>query len=441
MKLDFELSNNTKILLGILAVALIAALATQWGPSFYKLVSNPKMKTKRETLKTSQDLVNASNILKANEARLYQKTGLADEGENTTIFDGNYPASVVRKKVDGIVKRAGIGENYQINYEAVPGKKSERISIHARRNLVIFSYQEKLNAEIESLKDELEAQVQAQELADMEIDPEDEAEALDMFMDAWLGEADVEAESPKDNDEADDKQNQDEKGEKIEEVNEENHENPSKTEDDQLENSESSDESDNSQTDFDDSPDDSNEWGFVSLPDSIPISIRIELIELILPMTDQHLVGAERTLFEKHLFKTEARSRSGFFGIGASKPTTEISFRPNSDILAKFTNLIDTYGEELDKQQLRVDLLKYMDTVQFQIEELTQKLQVAPVVYTPESYTVKMKFKAEIDKLVNLNKIIETTSKWLMVRDLQISVDHKENKINVDVLMIARVYQ
>ena len=510
MKLDFELTNQTKILIGILVVALIAALATQWGPSFYKIVSNPKMKTKRETLKTSEDLVTASKILKTNEAGLYQKTGIAGEGETTTMFEGNYPASVVRKKVAEIVKRAGIPNNYQINYEVVPGKKSERISQQARRNLVVFSYQEKLNAEkdtlIAAIEAELQEQAQEQEQAEIDIDVDADADAMDMFMDAWLGEADVEPENSKETEKSDDKTYKEEKEEKtndkeegtpekpsdvesdkdetpepsdiesnkdetpeppdvendkdetpepsdvesdkdetpepsdVESDKDENPE-PSNVENDKDENPEPSEESGNNHIDADNAVDDTIEWKFVSLPDSIPISIRIELIELILPLIDQHLVGAEKTLFENHFFKTETRATAGFFGLGARKPTTEINFRPNSDILAKFTNLIDTYGEELDKQQLRVDFLKYMDMVQSQIEELIQKLQVAPVAYTPESYTVKMKFKSEIDKLVNLNKIIETTSKWLMVRDLQISVDHKENKINVDVLMIARVYQ
>lgn len=443
MKLDFELTNQTKILLGILLVALIAALATQWGPSFYKIVSNPKMKTKRETLKTSEDLVTASKILKTNEAGLYHKTGIADEGETTTMFDGNYPASVVRKKVAEIVKRAGIPNNYQINYEVVPGKKSERISQQARRNLVVFSYQEKLNAEKDALNAVIEAELQAQEQEQeqIEIDTDADADAMDMFMDAWLGEADVESENSKETEKSDDKTDKEEKEEETDDKNEAAPEKTADVESDKDENPEPSEEAGNNHIDADNAVDDTIEWKFVSLPDSIPISIKIELIELILPLIDQHLVGAEKTLFENHFFKTETRATAGFFGLGARKPTTEINFRPNSDILAKFTNLIDTYGEELDKQQLRVDFLKYMDTVQSQIEELIQKLQVAPISYTPESYTVKMKFKSEIDKLVNLNKIIETTSKWLMVRDLQISVDHKENKINVDVLMIARVYQ
>ena len=440
MKLDFELTTQTKLLLGFLVVALIAAIVTQWGPGFYKIVSNPAMKTKRETLKTSKDLVDASKILKPIEAGLYQKTGLAGEGETATIFDGNYPASVVRKKVDGIVKRAGIPANYQINYEVVPGKKSERISTHARRNLAVFAYQQKLIAEKDALNAEIaafEAELQAQSDGDME------AEAMDMFLDAWLDEADVDTEKSKETEKSEDKvyDEKEETTERTDEQKQETPEKPSDVENDKEETPKPSEESDENQVAPEISVDDTMEWEFAALPDSIPISIRIELIELIIPMIEQHLVGAEKKLFENHYFKTQARASFGFFGIGAKKPTNEISFRPNSQVLAKLTNLIETYGEELDKQQLRIDFLAYIDRIQSQIDELTLKLQLAPTVYTPESYTVKMKFKAEIDKLVNLNKIIETTSKWLMVRDLQISVDHKENKINVDVLMIARVYQ
>ena len=410
------------------------------------------METKRETLKTSKDLVDASKILKPNETGLYRKTGLTGEDKTTTIFDGNYPASVVRKKIDGIVKEAGIPQAYQINYEAVPDKKSERISPQARRNLAMFAYQEKLIAEKNALNAELEAESQPQPEVDIE------ADAMDMFLDAWLDEADAESDNQKEKSEnnvyngeegttEEQKQETPEKSadtengkEESSEPSEESEEKPADTENDKEESSESSEESENNQTDTDDT-DDTIEWEFASLPDSIPNSIRIELIELIIPMVEQHLIGAEKTLFENHYFKTQTKATSGFFGIGAKESANEISFRPNSQVLAKLTNLVDTYGEELNKQKIRIDFLEYMDRIQSQIDELTLKLQLAPTVYTPESYIVKMKFKAEIDKLVNLNKIIETTSKWLMVRDLQTSVDRKDNKINVDVLMIARVYQ
>ena len=463
MKLDFELTNQTKILLGILSVALIAAIATQWGPGFYKIVSNSDMETKRETLKTSKDLVDASKILQPIETGLYQKTGLADEGKTTTIFEGSYHASVVRRKIDAIVKKAGIPQNYQINMEPVPGRQSERISPQARRNLVVFAYQQKLeaekdalNAEIAAFEAELQAQSdQAQPDGDMEVN------TMDMFLDAWLDEADVESEEQEDkeseeqedkeseeqedkeSEEQEDKEKTEDKDESTEKTDDPNQEKPEKLSDDENDKEETPDtyeESDKNQTDAETSAD-KIDWEFAALPDAMPISIRFELIDLIIPMIEQHLVGAEKTLFENHYFKTQTRATSGFFGIGAKEPTNEISFRPNSEVLAKLTNLIDTHGEALNKQQLRRDFLEYMDKIQSQIDELSRKLQLAPTVYVPESYTVKMKFKAEIDKLVNLNKIIETTSKWLMVRDLQISTDNKENKINVDVLMIARVYQ
>lgn len=450
MKLDFELTNQTKLLLGILAVALIAAIVTQWGPGFYKIVSNPAMKTKRETLKTSKDLVDASKILKPVEAGLYQKTGLADEGKTDTIFDGNYPASVVRKKIDGIVKRAGIPANYQINYEVVPGKKSERISTHARRNLAVFAYQEKLEAEKDTLNAEIAAiEAELQEKDEVDLSEVDfEAEAMDMFLDAWLDEASVEAEEQEEKSEDKVQMEKEETADTSQEKKQEAAEKPSGSDIDKEETPEkTTDVKDDSEDTLESSeePDasaaDTIEWEFASLPVTIPISIRLELIDLILPMIEQHLVGAEKKLFENHYFKTQTRASSGFFGIGAKESMNEIGFSPNSQVLAKLTNLIETYGETLDIQQLRIDFLEYMDRIQSQIDELAQKLQLAPTVYTPESYTVKMKFKAEIDKLVNLNKIIETTNKWLMVRDLQLSVDHKENKINVDIIMIARVYQ
>ena len=230
MKLDLELTNQTKLLLGILVVALIAAIVTQLGPGFYKIVSNPGMKTKRETLKTSQDLVTASQILQPVEAGLYQKTGLADEGKTTTIFDENYPASVVRKKIDGIVKRAGIPQNYQINYEVVPGKKSERISPQAKRNLVVFAYQEKLKDERDALNAEIaafEAELQAQEQAEVDM----EVDAMDMFLDAWLDETDVEPDKQNEGEKSDDKAYDEEEEETTEKTGDHKEEIPEKLSD------------------------------------------------------------------------------------------------------------------------------------------------------------------------------------------------------------------
>lgn len=415
MKLDLQLTTQTKLLIGVLAAVLVIAVATQWGPGLYARISNRDMETKRQTLQTSKDLVSASKILKPIEASLYQKTGLAESGKNTTIFDESYPQTVIRERIDSIVKKAGIPQNYQLNMEPVPGKKLERISPRARRNLVVFLYQKNLEAEKETLKAEIEAEVQAEAEAEAELDIE--AESMDMLMNAWLDEPEEDEEKPE-KDEAESEKPADAEIEKGSELPKPEKSNKNQT----------------------DSENETTEWKFTSLPDAIPKSVRIELIDLVMPMTEQYLVGAENTLFENEFFTTQTKATSGFLGFGAKKAMDEISFHPNSQILAQFTALLDYYDQELNKNNLTIELLEYLEQVQTQITELSKQLKLAPASYSPESYTVKMKFKAEIEKLVNLNRIIETTTKWLMVRDLQISTDNKGNKINVDVLMIARVF-
>ena len=65
-----------------------------------------------------------------------------------------------------------------------------------------------------------------------------------------------------------------------------------------------------------------------------------------------------------------------------------------------------------------------------------------------------MKFKTDLEKLVNLNHLIETGAKWLTVRDLRISADKQTGgrpvvrgrnseggtNLNVDMLLIARIF-
>ncbi len=450
MEFNLQLTTQTKILIGVLVVVLIAAVATQWGPGLYGLISNPDMKDKQQTLQTSKDLVEASKILKPIEVDLYQKTGLAEKDKTTTVFDESYPQTVIREKIHAIVKEAGIPQNYQLDMDLVPGKKSESISAKARRNLVVYLYQKKLETERDDLNAEIEAELQAQ--TEAEIEAEDAS--LDMLMEAWLDETDEDTETPKESEKLDEDQeeeksdeDQEEKSDKdrVEEKSDKDQidiENPLKTTGEaDVKIPQKPQESDKNQTDSENPMDTESQWEFASLPETIPSSIRIELIGLIISMAEQHLVGAENILFKNQFYETQTEASPGFFGIGAKKPTTEIDFRPNSQILTKFTELLEFYQEEPDKEKLTTELLGYLERIESQISELSEKLQMAPASYSPESYTVKMKFKAEIDKLVNLNRLIETTTKWLMVRDLQISADNKENKINVDILMIARVYQ
>ena len=270
---------------------------------------------------------------------------------------------------------------------------------------------------------------------------------MDMLMDAWLNETEVDVETPEESEKSDEDQGTEKPDESpIDEKPDKDHQVAEEPDADVLkptvkEDVKTPQEAYKNQTDSENPMDTEPQWEFASLPASIPSSMQVELIELIVSMTEQYLVGAEIKLFENQFNKTQTEATPGFFGIGAKKPMTEIYFRPNSQILAKFTELINYYEEELDKEKLTADLLEYLDRIESQITELSRRLQMAPASYSPESYTVKMKFKAEIDKLVNLNRLIETRTKWLMVRDLQISADNKDNKINVDILMIARVYQ
>ena len=417
MDLNLQLTNRTKLLIGILGVVLIVVIATQWGPEMHKLVFNRELESKQMNLQSTQDLVMAYELFKPIQTRLYQKVGLADSNEGTNIFTGDFPDTIVREKINGIIKEAGIPRNYQLNIEPVPGKKSEPITTQAKRNLIVLLYQNTLESERDLLTSGIEA--------DMQDETYTEEDTMDMLMNAWLGaDALKEAEESEHTDEAD--------HDVQDNVEQEEKEDP--------ENTNTTDAADKEQTGSDPQKDDTSKWKFASLPESIPSSMRIKLIELLLTKVEQHLVGANTELFESEYYKTETVATSGLFGIGVKKPTVTYNFRPHSDILIKLTNLIDTDAVELNRDHLTSDLLVYLEQIRSQISDLTQKLRLAPTSYSPESYTIKIKFKAELDKFVKLNRLIETKTKWLMVRDLQVSAD-KDNKINVDVLMIARVYQ
>ncbi len=427
MKLDLQLTTQSKLLLGVLLLVLIIAVVTQLGPGIYGMIANPDIKTKQMELQKSKDLVYASKILKPIESDLYQKTGIADGGKTTSIFEENFPETVIREKINGIIKQAGIPQNYQMNMEPVPGRRSEKISPQARRNLVVFLYQRHLESERDAIKTEIESAQQDTQALD---ESEYEDESMGMLLNAWLEEEDEGEEKEVDKEKPDENRDESEEPSNDEDKKDADKDNEVATED-----------ADENKTDEEDKEMEPEEWKYVSLPESIPGSIRIELIDLILSISEQHLVGAEKVLFANEFFKTQTAASSGFLGIGAKEATTAYNFQRDSKILAKFTNLLDNHSEVLNKKNLTSDLQDYFSMIQKQVSELTDKLELAQTSYTPESFTIKIKFTTEIDKLINLNRLIETKSKWLMVRDLQISADNKDNKILVEVLLIARVYQ
>ena len=127
------------------------------------------------------------------------------------------------------MKKAGIPQNYQLNLEQVPGKKSEKISTQARRNLVVYLYQKKLETERDILKDEIEAEFQAE----FEEEAGVEETSMDMLMAAWLDETDEDdAETPK---ESEKPQKNKDGSEELSDEEQDNSEKPSDEEQDDSE--------------------------------------------------------------------------------------------------------------------------------------------------------------------------------------------------------------
>ena len=132
MELNLELTPRSKILLGILGCLLLVVVILQGAPIFYRLFSNQGTKAKQEQLSKSEDLVHAAAVLKPVEFEIYKATGLAlaaNPQVNTrtqgaaTLFDTEPPETVIRTRIDALVRRAGIQQNYQLLTKPVTANK------------------------------------------------------------------------------------------------------------------------------------------------------------------------------------------------------------------------------------------------------------------------------------------------------------------------------
>ena len=113
---------------------------------------------------------------------------------------------------------------------------------------------------------------------------------------------------------------------------------------------------------------------FASLPEVIPLTLRIELLQLIQSNLKQQLAGAlesTRGFLETQIAVETDEAKGGFLGIGGKKQTTAIKFKHNSVLLSKFETLINRYetdyAEDTEKtldydQQLRA-LTQYVDQI------------------------------------------------------------------------------
>ena len=429
MELDFQLTPRTKILLGILGAVLLILIAIQGVPAFYRLFANQSAKVKREQLLNTENLVHAAEVLKPIESEIYEETGLAstedqqaqnDNQEAVTLFDTQLPETVIRSRVDALVKRAGIQQNYQLLTKPGSGKQTQKLTMQNRERLVLYLYLKHIEAEERELT----------EIAEQEA----EAETYDMLMDAWLSDA----ESDTDLDEKVDAPDEMSPGaelstEALEPIDETPASNPM---------------------------DATGPWKFISLPETIPLTVRVKLAASIKSLVMQQLRGAtdfRQGFFEAQVHKVKTPATPGIFGIGAKPATVEVQLRRNSVLLDILMHAPDEYAEEpSDTGEFQSALVRYIEGIQEQRSTLLAQLALAPSTYETQLYTVEMKFKTDLEKLVNLNHLIETNAKWLTVRDLRISADKQGSRaeaqrgrgrgednatnLNVDILLLAQIF-
>ncbi len=345
------------------------------------------------------------------------------------IFEGEQAQAVISRRISDLARKAGLRPNYQLNIRPMPGAKSENLPPQTKKNLVYYLYLGELANELQRLELQQSAVVEKEEERHIET----EEAAMEAMFDAWWGKDDA----------------QDESQEGVVEIKSE----ALPIDDNTVEEPES---------DIDSAPaldkpsppksvnQEANRQ-FVSLPAVIPLTLRIELLQFLQSNLKQQLAGSvdfRRGFLAAQIAAETNEARGGFLGIGSTKQTTSIKFKPNSVLLSKFEKLIDRYetdyGEDTEKaldydQQLRA-LTEYVDKILEQEDQLHTWLVGIPSTHQPEMYIVDMRFSNRIERVVRLIYAIESSSKWLRVRDLQITIaDKKETTISTNLSMIARV--
>ncbi len=415
MEFNFEMTGQARLLLGILVVVLLVVFVIQGGSTFYGLLATQDINAKKATLANAENLIHIAKILSPIESELYKDTGLGPVSDNpdaVTIFFQEHPETIIRQRVDELIKRAGINQNYQLRTKLAPGKKTIQLGAPERQRLVLYLYVKHLESELKQLE-ELEV----------------EENPFSELMDAWFGEG----EPPK-NQKTEGTDDSKKIAEKID------GETPVTV---------------------------SQHAQFARLPEAIPLSIRIELVNFIHSMISQELLGAadfRRGFLESQIHEKKSTPRPGFFGIGAKPATVEIQFRPDSELLDVLTTALQAHTGLMADAKASGDIIlaivNYASQIQEQQTALLTRLNLAPPTYQFDTYVVEMKFRTAMEKLVNLNHLIETRMKWLSIKDLRITVDKQENlrsnqrrggsqgrsagknetMLSVNVVMIAKIF-
>ena len=339
------------------------------------------------------------------------------------IFEGEQAQAVISRRISDLARRAGLRPNYQLNIRPMPGTKSEKLSPQTKKNLVYHLYLGELANELQQLQSQQNAIEEAAEKRQIET----EEAAMEVMFDAWWGKDDVE----------ENKENIVETKSKTQSTQElEADANTAPTQDTQP-TSKPLQQAGNRQ--------------FVLLPEVIPLGVRIELLQFIQSNLKQQLGGAtelRRGFLADQIAVEIDEASGGFLGIGSQKQTTAVKFSRNSTLLSKFETLINRYEtDHADDTSASVDydqqiraLTEYVDEILEQEDKLHSWLTTVPSTYQPEAYIVDMRFSNNLERIVRLIYAIESSSKWLQVRDLQITIaDKKETTVSANLSMIARV--
>ena len=400
-----------------------------------------------------------------------------------SIFAGEEPQVVIAKRIDGFTKKAGLKPNYQLNIKRAPGKKSETIPTQARQNLVLHLYLDELDAELEEL------QKQQEEAERKQAEAEDEA--LNAVYDAWWDDdemadtednpdkVDDDSEPPKTeksepSDEQVDKDASDPEGDKKSEPAPEK----SKPSNEQVDEDASDPEGDKKskpapekakkaippqkEAPADVTPtaapeSDDTKRQFAPLPKTIPVPLRIALIQFIRSNIELQMAGAadsKKGFIENQVRTSNIKPKRGFLGIGRTTADRQTTLKPNSPLLAKFKNLMRDYNQQFEhdseeeteaglnyEAQLNA-LTEYTGQILEQKKELQGWIAKVSSTHQPQIYTVEMNFKGQMDKMVKLIQSIESSSKWLFLKRLKISTDQKNKnqpELNINLSMVAKI--
>ena len=371
-----------------------------------------------------------------------------------SIFEGEQPRVVISQRISQLARKSGLRPDYQLNIKPPPGKKTEKISRQAKRNFVLYSYKVTLENELKRIKEEKEKS--SQEQSDIE------SELERAMFEGWWGDSDTGTVGSSDSNEG---------------VSQETKLVDDKEPGSQPTRSSVQEKAAAAAIDNDHPPDEAlaknqdspgtdtrfagGSSGFPPLPATIPIELRVTLIEFILSFVTLELNGAmefKRGFIADQITRVDEPPSRRFAEFEPKSPAVRVRFREDSAILAKFEDLIGGYEATrindpgasndgiLDYEEQIVALTKYIDSIDRRARHLQDSLAKAVLTYEPEMYGVEVKFKSDIRTVVKLIELIETSTKWLYVKNFKLTNDKSEKKedeerarLNVELSMIARV--